>query len=308
MSERYDVIIVGGGPGGYTAALYCVRAGLSTLIFERMVPGGQLATTSWIENYPGFDPGIDGFELSEKMKSGAEHFGAQTQFGEVLSMDLTVSPKHLTTSAGELYADNVILAMGANPRELGLASEARLRGRGVSYCATCDGMFYRDKTVVVAGGGNSAAEDAVTLSKLCKKVYIVHRRDALRATQSYMKPLTQAGNIEILYNTEINDILGEDRVSGVQLKNSSTSAVYELACDGVFVAIGRIPNSELVTGQINTDQTGYVIADETTCTNIPGVFAVGDLRTKPLRQVITAASDGAVASKFAEEYIASLAK
>ena len=302
MSQKYDVIIVGGGPGGYAAALYCVRAGLSTLIFERMVPGGQLATTSWIENYPGFEPGIDGFELSDKMKSGAERFGAKSEFGEVLSMDLNAAPKKLTTSVGELLADNVILAMGANPRELGIPSEAKLRGRGVSYCATCDGMFYRGKTVVVAGGGNSAAEDALTLSKLCKKVYIVHRRDALRATQSYMAPLQQAENIEILYNRQIADILGESAVTGVSLKNSETGEAEEVACDGVFVAIGRIPNSELVQGQIDLDASGYVIAGEDTRTNIPGVFAVGDLRTKPLRQVITAAADGAVASKFAEEH------
>ena len=263
MAEKYDVIIVGGGPGGYAAALYCVRAGLSTLILERMMPGGQMATTNWIENYPGFEPGIDGFELSEKMKSGAERFGAKTQFGEVTFMDLSASPKRIQTSSGELLSDNVILAMGANPRELGLASEVRLKGRGVSYCATCDGMFYKGKTVVVAGGGNSAAEDALTLSKLCEKVYIVHRRDALRATQSYLKPLSQAENIEILYHTEISDILGEDKVTGVQLKNSLTGERSNLSCDGVFIAVGRIPSTELVQGQVDLDAAGYIRVDRT---------------------------------------------
>ena len=308
MAEHYDVIIVGGGPGGYTAALYCVRAGLSTLVVERMTPGGQMATTSWIENYPGFSPGIDGYELSEKMKEGAERFGAKTVFGEVEALELTAAPKRVQTTGGVFTADNVILAMGANPRPLGLAAEERLRGRGVSYCATCDGMFYRGKTVVVAGGGNSAAEDALTLSKLCKKVYIVHRRDALRATQSYLKPLSQAENIEILYNRQIVDILGENQVSGVTLRDTQSGQTASLPCDGVFVAIGRLPNTALVEGQIDLDDAGYIRAGEDTCTNLPGVFAVGDLRTKPLRQVITAAADGAVASKFAEEHSASLTR
>ena len=196
--------------------------------------------------------------------------------------------------------------MGANPRPLGLPAEERLRGRGVSYCATCDGMFYRNKTVVVSGGGNSAAEDALTLSKLCKKVYIVHRRDTLRATQSYLQPLTQAENIEILYNRRITDILGETQVSGVELEDTVSGEKSTLDCDGVFVAIGRIPSTALASGQIELDDSGYILAGEDTCTNIPGVFAVGDLRTKPLRQVITAAADGAVASKFAEEYIHAL--
>ena len=304
MAEHYDVIVVGGGPGGYTAALYCVRAGLSTLVLERMTPGGQMATTNWIENYPGFEPGIDGYELSEKMKAGAERFGAKTIFGEVERLDLAAAPKRIQTTSGEFLSDNVILAMGANPRPLGLAAEERLRGRGVSYCATCDGMFYRGKTVVVAGGGNSAAEDALTLSKLCQKVYIVHRRDALRATQSYLKPLAQAENIEILYNRQIVDILGDNQVSGVTLRDTQSGDTADLACDGVFVAIGRLPNTALVEGQIDLDETGYIRAGEDTCTNLPGVFAVGDLRTKPLRQVVTAAGDGAVASKFAEEHSA----
>ena len=303
MSEKYNVIVIGGGPGGYSAALYCVRAGLSTLVLERMTPGGQMATTNWIENYPGFTPGIDGFELSEKMKAGAEQFGAKTRFVEVESVDLAAAPKKVRTSSGEFLADSVILAMGANPRPLGLPAEERLRGRGVSYCATCDGMFYRNKTVVVSGGGNSAAEDALTLSKLCKKVYIVHRRDALRATQSYLQPLAQAENIEILYNRRITDILGEAQVAGVELEDTVSGEKSTLSCDGVFVAIGRIPSTALASGQIELDDSGYILAGEDTCTNIPGVFAVGDLRTKPLRQVITAAADGAVASKFAEEYI-----
>ena len=306
MSERYDVVIIGGGPGGYSAALYCVRAGLRTLVLERMTPGGQMATTNWIENYPGFTPGIDGFELAEKMKAGAEQFGAQSRFADVQSADLAAAPKKIVTDAGEIMADCVILAMGANPRPLGLPAEERLRGRGVSYCATCDGMFYRGKTVVVAGGGNSAAEDALTLAKLCRKVYIVHRRDALRATQSYLAPLAAAENIEILYNRRITDILGDSQVTGVALEDTISGEGSSLACDGVFVAIGRTPSTALASGPVALDESGYILAGEDTCTNLPGVFAVGDLRTKPLRQVITAAADGAVASKFAEEYLHAL--
>ena len=302
MSERYDVVIIGGGPGGYSAALYCVRAGLRTLVLERMTPGGQMATTNWIENYPGFTPGIDGFELAEKMKAGAEQFGAQSRFADVQSADLAAAPKKIVTDAGEIMADCVILAMGANPRPLGLLAEERLRGRGVSYCATCDGMFYRGKTVVVAGGGNSAAEDALTLAKLCRKVYIVHRRDALRATQSYLAPLAAAENIEILYNRRITDILGDSQVTGVALEDTIGGEGSTLACDGVFVAIGRTPSTALASGQVALDESGYILAGEDTCTNLPGVFAVGDLRTKPLRQVITAAADSAVDSKFAKEY------
>ena len=302
MAERFDVVIVGGGPGGYTAALYCVRAGLSTVVVESMMPGGQLATTSWIENYPGFVAGIDGFELSDKIKASAEHFGAKTRFATVKALELSASPKRVLLDGEELLANSVILAMGANPRKLGLENEDALRGRGVSYCATCDGMFYKDKTVVVAGGGNSAAEDALTLSKLCRKVYLVHRRDSLRATHSYLAPLHEAKNIEILYNSRIAEILADQAVTGVRLESTVDGSLQEIRCDGVFVAVGRVPNTDLVKGQITLDDAGYIAAGEDTCTDLPGVFAVGDIRTKPLRQVITAAADGAVASKFAEEY------
>ena len=303
MAGLYNVVIIGGGPGGYAAALYCVRAGFSTLVLERLAPGGQMATTNWIENYPGFEDGIDGFALAEKMRAGAEHFGAETRISQVTSVELSAAPKVIHTESGDVLADCVILAMGANPRTLGLPSETRLKGRGVSYCATCDGMFYRGKTVVVAGGGNSAAEDALTLAKLCQKVYIVHRRDRLRATQNYCAPLKQAENIEILYNRRIIEILGQDRVSGVQLEDTQSGAQRTLSCDGVFIAVGRVPNTELVQNQLTLDSAGYLPAGEDTCTAIPGVFAVGDLRTKPLRQVITAAADGAVASKGVEEYL-----
>ncbi|MGI6013625.1 MAG: thioredoxin-disulfide reductase [Oscillospiraceae bacterium] len=297
----YDVVIVGGGPGGYTAALYCTRAGLSTLVLEKLAPGGQMATTSRVDNFPGFDEGIDGFELALKMQNGAARFGAVTAPAEVLSLDLTAQPKQVHTTDGTFQGKTIILATGAFPRTLGLPREEELRGKGVSYCATCDGMFYRGKTVAVAGGGNSAAADALTLSKICEKVYLIHRRDTLRATKAYLDPLQQADNIEFIWNAQVTDFLYDQHFQGVTLTVNGTAS--SLSCDGIFVAIGRIPDTALVKGQLELDDYGYIIADETTKTNIPGVFAVGDVRTKPLRQIVTAAADGAVASRFAEEYL-----
>lgn len=298
----YDVIIIGGGPGGYSAALYCARSGLSTLVLERLSPGGQMAATGQVDNYPGFADGIDGFALAEQMQAGAERFGAQTQFAEVRAVRLQQNPKELDTSDGLLRAKTVILATGAYPRELGLPEENALRGRGVAYCATCDGRLYQDKTVVVTGGGNSAAEDALFLAKLCKKVYLVHRRDELRASAVYQKALAHSP-VEMLLERRIESILHDKRVTGVRLANLRTGEAEELACDGVFIAIGRVPDTKLFAGQLDLDENGYILADETTKTSVPGVFAVGDARTKPLRQIVTAAADGAVASKFAEEFL-----
>lgn len=305
MSEKlYDVAILGGGPGGYTAALYCARAGLDAVVLEKSVPGGQMSTTSSIENYPGFAESVPGYELAEKMKQGAERFGVETLFSDVTALDLTASPKVLTTARGPLSARAVIIATGASPRPLGVPEEEALRGRGVAYCATCDGMFYRGKTVAVVGGGNSAAEDAHFLAGICKKVYLIHRRDSLRAEHSYVQALGQKDNVEFLWNRRVEAILHGDKVTGLRLADVRTGETSELACDGVFVAVGRVPNAALFEGALETDALGYLVADETTRTRIPGVFAVGDVRTKALRQIITAAADGAVASKFAEEYLA----
>lgn len=302
--STYDVVIIGGGPGGYAAALYCARAGLSTLVLEKLSAGGQMATTTQVDNYPGFDEGIDGFELAEKMQRGAERFGAETAYAEVTALDLAAQPKRITTSAGEVLGQTVVLATGASPRPLGIPDEDALRGRGVSYCATCDGMFFRGKTVVVAGGGNSAAEDALVLSKICKKVYLVHRRDTLRATKSYLAPLEKAQNLEFVWNKQIDRLIAPDgQLTGVGMTDRVTGEVSTLDADGLFVAIGRIPDTKLIAGQVDLDEQGYIIADETTRTSVPGVFAVGDARTKPLRQIITAAADGATASKFVEEYL-----
>ena len=299
----YDVIVIGGGPGGYCAALYAARANLKTLVIEKFAPGGQMATTDIVENYPGFVEGINGFELGMQMKKGAERFGVKTKLSEVKSVELDKNPKVIHTSKDTFEAKTVILALGAFPRELGLPNEAMLRGRGVSYCATCDGMFYRDKTVVIVGGGNTAVADAIFLAKICKKVYLVHRRDELRASKTYMESLEKTENIEFLWSSEVVEIEAQDYVTGVKVQSRKDDSIKAVPCDGVFVAIGNVPNTDLIKGQVELDEAGYVPADETTRTNIPGVFAVGDMRNKPLRQIVTAVADGAVASKYAEEFV-----
>ncbi len=303
MKAYYDVAVIGGGPGGYTAALYCARAGLSVLVLEKLTPGGQMATTEWVDNYPGFDEGVDGLGLAERMQRGAERFGAETEYEEVLSAELTCDPKRLDTTGGTVEAGAVVLATGAVPRELGLPGEEQLRSRGVSYCATCDGMFYKGKTVVVNGGGNSAVAEALFLSKLCAKVCLVHRRDSLRASPVYLNSLKDSG-VEILWNTKVSGLLQEGgQLTGVELERTDTGERSHLACDGLFVAIGRMPDTGLFRGQVELDGEGYLASDETTRTSLPGVFAVGDVRAKPLRQIVTAAADGAVAAHFAEEYL-----
>ena len=300
----YDMIVVGGGPGGYTAALYAARAGLDTVVLEKLSAGGQMALTQQIDNYPGFEDGIDGFSLGEKMKRGTERFGVETKLTEVLSLDLSGTVKKAETSEGPLFARTIVVATGAGPRELGIESEQELIGKGVNYCAACDGMFYKNKTVVIAGGGNTAAADALILSRICKKVIVVHRRDTLRATKIYHEPLMKAENVEFRWDSEIIELLHDEKVIGIRLRNVKTGEETTLACDGVFVSIGRKPSSELVKDQVEVDPAGYIIADESTRTNIPGVFAVGDVRTKALRQVVTAVADGATAVHYAEEYLA----
>ena len=300
----YDMIVVGGGPGGYAAALYAARAGLDTVILEKLSAGGQMALTEQIDNYPGFEDGIDGFSLGEKMKRGTERFGVETKLTEVLSLDLSGTVKKAETSEGPLFARTIVVATGAGPRELGIESEQELIGKGVNYCAACDGMFYKNKTVVIAGGGNAAAADALILSRICKKVIVVHRRDTLRATKIYHEPLMKAENVEFRWDSEIIELLHDEKVIGIRLRNVKTGEETTLACDGVFVSIGRKPSSELVKDQVEVDPAGYIIADESTRTNIPGVFAVGDVRTKALRQVVTAVADGATAVHYAEEYLA----
>ena len=299
----YDMIIIGGGPGGYTAALYAARAGLKAVVLEKLSAGGQMAQSHWIDNYPGFPEGIDGFELAERMQQQAERFGAKTEYAEVYSVDLKAQPKKVESSEGTFYGRTVVLATGAGPRELGVPRERDLTGRGVAYCAACDGMFFKGKTVVVVGGGDSAVAEALTLSRVAEKVILVHRRDTLRATKVYHESLKKAENVEFRWNSTVSQLLGEKKLSGVKLKDVLTGEETEIRCDGLFVSVGRKPATELVEGQLEMDQRGYVVADESTLTNIPGVYAVGDMRTKKLRQVVTAVADGAMAVHMAEEYL-----
>ena len=299
----YDMLIIGGGPGGYTAALYAARAGLSAVVLEKLSAGGQMAQSHRIDNYPGFPEGIDGFDLAERMQQQAERFGAKSEYAEVYSLDLKAEPKKADTSEGVFYGRTVVLATGAGPRELGIPRERDLTGRGVAYCAACDGMFFKGKTVVVVGGGDSAVAEALTLSRVAEKVILVHRRDSLRATKVYHEALEKAENVEFRWNSTVVQLLGEKKLSGVVLKNVLTGEESELSCDGLFVSVGRKPVTELVEGQLELDRSGYVVAGESTVTNIPGVYAVGDMRTKKLRQVVTAVADGAVAVHMAEEYL-----
>jgi thioredoxin reductase (NADPH) len=304
MKDRiYDILVIGGGPAGYTAALYGVRSGFSVAVLEKLSPGGQMAATGEIENYPGFPDPVDGFELGERMQAGAERFGAETVYADVQGFDFTAEPKKVLTSEGEFLGRAIILCMGASARQLGLPRETELTGRGVAYCAHCDGQFYKDKCAVVNGGGNSAAGDALYLARICREVHLVHRRDTLRAAPLYLRRLKEAG-VRIHWNTAIAAIEGEKKVSGVRLRNVLTGATEELPCDALFISIGRKPETELVAGKVALDGAGYIVAGEDTKTSVPGVFAAGDIRTKALRQIITAAADGACAAHAAELWLA----
>ncbi len=303
MDKVYDMLIIGGGPAGYTAALYAARAGFDTLLLEKMSAGGQMALTGDIENYPGFEDGVDGFTLGMKMQAGAERFGAKTEYAEITAVDFSSKIKKVIADNNVFLGKTVVLSTGANPRELGLENEQALIGKGVHYCAHCDGRFYKDKTVAVIGGGNSAAADALYLSKLAKKVYLIHRRDTLRATKIYHTPLMNADNVEFIWNSTVAEFTADSKLTGIKIKNTD-NAVTELSVDGVFISIGRKPATDFLKNTVDIDQNGYIIADETTRTNIGGVYAVGDVRTKALRQIVTAVADGAVAVHYAEEYLA----
>jgi len=300
--EKYNVLIIGGGPAGYTAAIYALRSGLTCAIAEKLAPGGQMGTTANIENYPGF-PSVSGWELTEKMRDQAMALGAAEIFGEATGADFTGGEKRVTIDGTEIACDTVILATGAKPRKLGIPGEDSFLGRGVSYCATCDGMFFRKKTVAVSGGGNTAFEDALYLSNLCEKVYIIHRRDSFRASAAGVKQAEARENIEFITESVITSLTGDKSLTGLEVKNVKTGEVTTLAADGLFVAIGRDPDTEAFRGLVETDPAGYILAGEDTKTSVPGVFAAGDVRTKPLRQIVTACADGACAAKAAEEYI-----
>lgn len=303
MKNNYDVIVIGGGPAGYTAALYTVRAGLRTLVIEKLYAGGQINETTQIDNYPGYPDGIDGVTLGQKLQQGAERFGAETVNSEVVAVQLGGQEKIVETLDGIYRAKAVVIATGAGHRHLGLEKEQELIGKGVAYCAACDGSFYRGKTVAVVGGGNSAAADALLLSRIAKKVILIHRRDSLRATKVYHEPLKKAENVDFRWNSKVTELLHEEKLTGVRIQNVLTGQQEEIPVDGLFISIGRQPATELFAGQLSLDEGGYIIAGESTQTEIPGVYAAGDVRTKQVRQIITAEADGASAAHHIEQYL-----
>lgn len=305
----YDIAVIGGGPAGYTAALYAGRGGYRAAVFEKGSPGGQMGITSEVENYPGFER-VDGFTLAAKMMEQAEGFGAAHIFSEVTDVVLEGEKKRITTADGKTYTCGaVIVAVGAKPRLLGIPGEGEYTGHGVSYCATCDGMFYRKKTVVVVGGGDTAFEDALYLSNLCEQVILVHRREAFRASAVSVKRAKEKENIAFELNAVPEEILGDgQRVTGVRIRNTISGETKEIPCAGVFAAVGRTPETGLFQGKLERDQNGYIPADETCRTSVAGVFAAGDVRTKPLRQIVTACADGAVAVQSAEEWLLSVSE
>ena len=296
-----DIIIVGGGPAALTAALYAGRAGLDALMLEKQYEGGQIVTTNEVENYPGFRS-ITGPELANTMYEHAKDFGSNMKYEEVIDIKIDGDIKKVITGAQTYESKVVILSMGAQPKKIGIDREEELTGKGVSYCATCDGGFYRKKVVAVIGGGDTAVEDALHLSRLAEKVYVIIRKDSLRANKSAQKKLFETNNVEIIFNSVVTKLEGEERLSSIEITNNN-GQVADLEVNGVFVAIGSDPSTELVKDLVALDKNGYIIADESCKTNVEGIFAIGDIRTKEVRQVLTAAADGAVSIYGAEKYL-----
>lgn len=299
----YDIIIIGSGPAGLSAAIYAQRACLDTIVIEKNgISGGQVLNTWEVDNYPGF-PGVTGFELSRQFREHANKLGARVVQDEVVQVELSGNVKKVVCEEETYEARCVILASGAHHRTLEVPGEEELRGAGVSYCATCDGAFFRGRTVAVVGGGDAALEDAIFLARMCEKVYIVHRRDKLRGAKRLQERLQALGNIEFVWNSETVAIEGNAQVEALRLRQTKTGEEKRLDVDGVFIAVGIAPESELYAGQLELDEQGYIWADESGQTSVPGVFAAGDVRTKALRQILTAASDGANCVASAERYL-----
>lgn len=304
----YDMIIIGCGPAGMTAGIYAKRAGLSVLVVEgNFVWGGQIVNTYEVDNYPGL-PGISGIDLAEKMLDHMKSFGVETVRGKVLSLSLDGDLKIIHTKKAEYRAKTVIIASGAKHRKLEVPGEEELTGMGVSYCVTCDGAFYKEKTVAVVGGGDVAVEDALLLADVCKKVYVIHRRDQLRAASILQKHLYKKENVELWWDSEVVEICGEEGVEYITVKNNKSGIYQEVQVDGIFVAIGTVPDTDFVKSLLTLDDGGYIVAGEDGKTNIPGVYAAGDIRTKLLRQIITAAADGANCVCSAERYLLTIEK
>ena len=303
MDEIYDLLIIGSGPAGLAAAIYAQRARLSTLIIEKeYISGGQVVNTYEVDNYPGI-PGINGYELGVKFREHANQLGAKFLTAEVKDIIIEETVKKAVTSEGTYQAKTLILAMGATHRELGVPGEKELAGMGVSYCATCDGAFFRGRSVAVVGGGDVAVEDAIFLARGCEKVYLIHRRDELRAAKSLQEKLFACENVEVIWDTVVDEINGEDHVESIKLRNVKTGENKYMDMDGIFVAVGILPNSQMVQGMVDVDEGGYILAGEDCATSREGVFAAGDIRKKPLRQIVTAVADGANAITAVQEYL-----
>lgn len=299
----YDIAVIGAGPAGLSAGIYAARAKLSTVIIEKMYPGGQAAITHLIENYPGFSEGIGGSELMDNMKAQAERFGAEILNGDVEKLEKKGGIFAITLKGETLEAKSVILAMGAEPRKLGAKGEDEFIGRGVSYCATCDGAFYTDLPIMVIGGGDTAIEEAIYLTRFASSVKIVHRRDELRATKILQERSFNNEKISFIWDSVVEEIKGNDMVEEVVVKNVKTGELNSVPVNGIFVAVGYIPKTSFVKDLVSLNEKGYIITDEKMATDIPGVFAAGDVREKTLRQVVTAVADGAIAAVEAEKYL-----
>ncbi|WP_020589337.1 thioredoxin-disulfide reductase [Desulfobacter curvatus] len=301
MSE-YDLVIIGAGPGGLTAGLYAARARMNVLLIEKAVPGGQILVTDWIENYPGFPEGISGFDLAEKIKEQALALGLEIETAEVQGLDLSGTIKEVILKEKRIKTKSLIIASGASPKKLGVG-EDKFMGKGISFCATCDGPFFRDKVVVAVGGGDTAVQESIFLTKFAKKVYVVHRRDELRATKILQERAFANDKIEFFWDSVVTGMDGFFGVEKVNVKNLKTGDETEIEANGCFIWIGILPNTEFIKGDVKTDESGFILVDTKMQTNVPGVFAIGDVRDTPLRQIATAVGDGAIAAVSAEHYV-----
>jgi thioredoxin reductase (NADPH) len=302
-NKIYDVLIIGSGPAGMGAAIYAIRAGLECAVLDQSpISGGQVLTTYEVDNYLGL-PGISGGELADKFREHADKLGVEFLTANVVKIDNENDNKKVTTDEGVFITKTIILATGATHEMLGVSGEKEFAGMGVSYCATCDGAFFRNRTVAVVGGGDVAVEDAIFLAGLCKKVYLVHRRDSLRAAFSLQNKLMSIENIQILWDSEVVQICGSDIVEKIDIKNKKTGDIKSLEVNGIFIAVGVVPNTSFVKGMVEMNDKGYIVADETCATSIPGIYAAGDIRLKPMRQIITAVADGANAINSAQKFL-----
>ncbi len=298
----YDLVIIGAGPAGLTAGIYAARARMNVLLLEKAVPGGQILVTDWIENYPGFPEGISGFDLAQKMKTQAEELGLKIETAEVHSLNLSSQIKEIVLKDRSITAKSLIIASGASPRQLGIG-EDKFMGKGISFCATCDAPFFKGKTVVAVGGGDTAVQEAIYLTKFAKKVYLVHRRDELRATKILQERAFANDKIELVWDSVATGVEGFFGVEGVKVKNVKTNEEKTLKADGCFIWVGILPNTSFLNDAVKTDESGFILANEKMQASVPGVFAIGDVRNTPLRQVSTAVGDGAIAAVSAEHFI-----